>query len=310
MDSYLDLAAQVLKHARRPLSAKIILQTAYQLSIVPKNLYGKTQFKTLHARIAEDIRRKRSRSIFVRTDPGRFFLRPFLTDVTIPARYKREFPALPRADQLRNFRVVCFKRCDWASLDTGAPRDTGFLDAVPLFSRRLAEVASDGGYLFLRIFVIVTRLQSIVVRRAMHAPREMLGGKVSLGALGYVKEGDRTLFSLDPIGLRESSLRTLTEQLDLTDADADALRGIGGLHSLGLLPAASNAHENSVAAIIVCHCPESIDPLARYDGGGSLYWHQVDAQLNDLDALDPWSRQIYDLGLLRRSVTAQEVYDR
>ena len=70
MDSYLDLAANVLRELRRPLDARQMLKTAYQLSIVPRNLYGKTQHKTLHARLAEDIRKQPTRSAFVRTGPG------------------------------------------------------------------------------------------------------------------------------------------------------------------------------------------------------------------------------------------------
>jgi hypothetical protein len=54
MNSYLTIASKVLSEARQPLSAVQILRAAYDLQIVPRDLYGKTQHKTLQARIAED----------------------------------------------------------------------------------------------------------------------------------------------------------------------------------------------------------------------------------------------------------------
>src|SRR5262245_60488185 len=103
MNSYLTIAAKVLREARQPLSASQILKAAYQLQIVPATLYGKTQHKTLHARLAEDILRHRNKSIFIRTEPGRFFLRSLLHDRTISPRHKKEYIAPLRADQLENF---------------------------------------------------------------------------------------------------------------------------------------------------------------------------------------------------------------
>jgi hypothetical protein len=39
MDSYLEIARKVLREARQPLSARQILKAAYQLQIVPRDLY-------------------------------------------------------------------------------------------------------------------------------------------------------------------------------------------------------------------------------------------------------------------------------
>jgi len=69
-----------------------ILRAAYDLQIVPRDLYGKTQHKTLQARIAEDILRNRGRSEFVRTERGRFFLRSLLADASMSRRFKGEYP--------------------------------------------------------------------------------------------------------------------------------------------------------------------------------------------------------------------------
>lgn len=84
MDAYLQIAESVLKIERRPLSPRAILAAAYRHGLVPMHLHGDTQHKTLGARISEDIIALHDDSLFFRTAPGRFFLREFLTDVTIP----------------------------------------------------------------------------------------------------------------------------------------------------------------------------------------------------------------------------------
>ena len=101
MDSYLKIAEVVLRSAHRPMSAKAILDVAYKAGVVPTHLYGKTQKKTLQARLSEDILRHRDTSLFYRTEPGQFFLSEFLSDPTIPDDYKVPFPARRRTRDLK-----------------------------------------------------------------------------------------------------------------------------------------------------------------------------------------------------------------
>ena len=79
MNSYLQIAQSVLQKSRQPLSAREILDAAYRLQLVPEHLFGKTQYKTLQARLSEDLLRNRKRTIFARTGPGRFVLREQLS---------------------------------------------------------------------------------------------------------------------------------------------------------------------------------------------------------------------------------------
>jgi hypothetical protein len=304
MDSYLELATNVLREARRPLSARQILNSAYQLSIVPQNLYGKTQHKTLHARIAEDIRQERVRSAFVRTQPGRFFLRTFLNDPSIPARYKREYPAPLRADQLKKFTVACFRSSDTKTTITfGSLLDKIALDSVPVLTKQLSEVQSNQAYIFLRTFVITAQAQHIVVRRTGRVGTDALGSKASLGSLGFVKYGDLTMFAEDSYDFTEALLRTVSEQLDLAPGDIGLIRERHLLRPIGLLAAPKSINENSIAAIAVCRCPEECNPIARYKGGGVLYWHPVNAQFNDPDVLDAWSQEILRLRVLEHTLS-------
>jgi hypothetical protein len=106
--SYLDIAEAIIRSARRPLSPREILAQAYIKEAVPEHLRGKTQEKTLQARLSEDISRLREQSIFFRTNRARFFLRDFLCEPDIPTAFKTEFLARPRRKDLRNERVLIF----------------------------------------------------------------------------------------------------------------------------------------------------------------------------------------------------------
>lgn len=302
MDSYLQIAATVLRELRRPMDARQILKVAYQLSIVPRNLYGKTQHKTLQARIAEDIRKQRNRSAFIRTEPGRFFLRSLLEDASIPLRFRREFPARPRLDQLRSFNVTCFRRSDALLCDPGTFLDRDVLNSIPTFARRLADVSSGGNYFYLRTFVITERDRHVVVTRAAFRQPDAVGNKVSVGCLGYVKAADRTMFSLDALGVVDASVRTMAEHLHFSLSDIKLVREAQLLKLIGVMVAPKGVYENCLAAITVCCCPTNFDPIARYQGGGALYWQPIPARFNDIDALNPWSREIVEQGFLERSL--------
>lgn len=99
-DAYLTLAEEVLEQARRPLSSREIIQRAYVMGVVPSHLYGKTQHKTLTARISEDILERKEQSLFFRPYPGRYFLSKFLGDESLPEEYRRRIIARRRARQL------------------------------------------------------------------------------------------------------------------------------------------------------------------------------------------------------------------
>jgi HB1, ASXL, restriction endonuclease HTH domain len=300
MDSYLELAEKVLKRARRPLDARQILTSAYRLSIVPNGLYGKTQHKTLHARLAEDIRSQRWRSQFIRTDPGRFFLRSLLADPAVPEIHKREYPARPRSDQLRNFDVLCVRTADAEVLAGSGVPDLALLQTAPLFARRLADIYGDTSFVFIRTFVIVERHQQIVARRSFSKLADTMASRLSLGAIGFVKDQDKTMFSADRYGLLEASLRTLSDQLDLDNAESDFISSKRLLNVLGVARSPTDAGENSIVAISICHCPRTFDPISRYNDSRNLFWMSPHHRANDPASLDPWSRDLLVRGAFDR----------
>lgn len=92
------------------MTAREILAQAYMRHTVPAHLHGKTQEKTLQARLSEDISRLREASLFFRTNRAEFFLREFIGASDIPSAYQIEFFARPRRKDLKNERILAF--CD------------------------------------------------------------------------------------------------------------------------------------------------------------------------------------------------------
>jgi hypothetical protein len=90
------------------MTAREILKRGLALGKVPERLYGKTQHKTLQARISEDILLRRERSTFFRTKPGVFFLRQFITDTSIPEKYRVPIIARRRQRELAVRQALAF----------------------------------------------------------------------------------------------------------------------------------------------------------------------------------------------------------
>jgi hypothetical protein len=168
-----------------------------------------------------------------------------------------------------------------------------------VLTRQLLEVQGDKSCIFLRTFVIIIHRSQIAVRRIAGGSETRKRNQAALGSIGFVKENDRSMFSEEAMGFTEASLRTLAEQLDLRSSDISNIRNCNLISVLGVLAAPEELEENSVAAIMLCNCPEDFDPLARYAGGGALYWHPLNAQFNDVEIFEPWSRKLLNLGVLR-----------
>ena len=302
MDSYLQIAHQVLRTHRRSLSAKQILKSAYQLGIVPPHLYGKTQHKTLQARIAEDILAKRVRSIFVRTEPGRFTLREFFRQPADAQIELHEFAAPRRSEQLRNFFVLCTEAPshDAKSVLDRSRQTTEFLTNRALQYRRLSEIWQSKEMLFARLFVIVRKGDSILSRMtnrsSPYEPAEE--GSVAIGLESYVKETDFNLFSHDTYGFVEATFRTMVEQFHLlpTAFQHDSLASI---RTLGIVLDDANSTENSFLVVTSYTCPIEFDPVRLLGPKSGLSWRKWVEGTNDVSFFEPRSRAVIAAGLLK-----------
>jgi len=301
VNSYLTMAAKVLEEARMPLSARQILTRAYERQLVPDDLFGKTQHKTLHARLAVDILRSPERSEFVRTSPGRFLLRRQLYDTSVPQRLRREFRAPLRANQLRKFDVLCVP---YQALLALKARDGEFplLAHFPIrnarFHRfsRVNELASST---YVRLLVVLCRNGQVLVSRAGEADREGLDSQMSLGILGFIRREDRTLFSSETLGVSDAAWRTIHEHLRLPPSLEDVLSSAIDARKLHCVFGFGADHAHPTLAIVA---PIRVPALADLDQAIAsvtrFEWCDRPAGINNLDRLDPWSRSLVEGGRL------------
>lgn len=293
MDNYLTLASTILRDARRPMSPKQILQAAYQRQIVPPDLFGKTQHKTLQARLSEDILRHKSKSLFMRTGPGLFFLRSFVADKNIPSRYKSEYNAPFRADQLRRFLVPIVKPLKELTVD--GFQQLGTLSELSEDKIEYAELSSiwnDPKISFLRIMVILRYKDGIFLYRASHPHGDVIESALSLGAVGFVKLEDKSLFSQDPLGIEEAAYRTLIERLQFGAAQLDELQTPESFKDIRLIIGTIDERRATpIIAVYTFVCSSNFS-LPDSLPAETLIWRKFPLQVNNLDDLDPWSRYI------------------
>ncbi|WP_405051821.1 HTH domain-containing protein [Sphingomonas sp.] len=116
------MAEAVLRRARTPLTTRQIMDIAFLSDLVPAHLHGFTQYKTVGARLSEDILHLKRKSRFFRTKPGRFFLREFISDRTLPLEYRTPIVAARRRRQLRRKNVASL---DFAAIESLTVAATG-----------------------------------------------------------------------------------------------------------------------------------------------------------------------------------------
>jgi len=197
---YLDIAAQILRRERRPLSPRAILAGAYSAGIVPGSLHGKAQHKTLQARISEDIIRKRESSQFFRTSPGRYFLRDFLGDQTIPADFQMPFHARRRLRELTRGPVLAISSSQLSKAVRGEstlpPSEMVNLFTPGGFSYINLRKDRDQHYI-VRPFVCVFKGSKMLTYRVgqYRDNRESFLSKRSIGFSAVVNPHDITLFT-------------------------------------------------------------------------------------------------------------------
>jgi hypothetical protein len=292
MDSYLQIAHTVLKRTRQPLSARQILKTALQMQLVPRDLYGRTQHKTLQARLASDILRHRSNSAFYRTGPGRFFLRAFQSDPSLPTRYKHEYHAPLRAAQLGRFDVIAFPRTAIRRLatQTGTPFDVSRLLALPWRFARLYNLRRDTKlvpFRFLLLLMANDRLfidnrQQAIIDGDFHA-------RSTIGIEGYVKWSDLSLFSTDEFGLMDAAARAMVEQLGLPGRLWPQLEEAARWSCARAVIEADEQTNDDLVVYLRFQCSGISEIADAVDAQLSAEWITTPIKFNDLERFDKWS---------------------
>lgn len=292
MDAYLEIASRVLRDARRPLPPREILRRGLSSGIVPSFLYGKTQHKTLQARLSEDILLRRERSAFFRTKPGYFFLREFLNDPAIPTEYRTPIVARRRRRELAYHHALAFDKADLPNLcSVTVVGPNAVLNR--LHERRYHYAASSQERspddLLVWAFVVVLRSSLVLTYRhgRYREDRDAFLQKRSVGFFCPIVHDDLTLFDQADHGIVASGVRALSLDLsfdpDARLSEAAELRGF----------VCTGETENSnLLGVITLQAPEWLEPLTRRLAINDLAWHDLHLQFNHYEDFDPWSQLI------------------
>jgi hypothetical protein len=297
MDSYLEIAEIVLREERRPLTAKDLLKRAYKLRIVPANLYGKTQHKTLQARISEDILGRRDRSRFFRTAPGVFFLRDFLNDATIPPKFRSPIVARRRQRELpvKNALALNSEHLAALRLKQSQPEKSSLstlLHAARYYYIHDSKTRRPEDSL-VWAFVVLTRKKSVLAYRQgkYRESRDSFSGKRSIGFYIPISEKDNDLFDRENLGILNSSLSILCLELDIDPRVVwNELLPSACLDKLFV--AQSQERVTDILALVRFECPDWLEPLTKRLSLNDIQWLDVRSQVNHIEDFDPWSELI------------------
>lgn len=292
MDSYLEIAQNVLRVARRPLTAAAMLEAAYGAGIVPRHLYGKTQAKTLQARLSEDVLRS-PHSAFFRTQPGYFFLNELVIDPEIPDRYKEKFEARRR---IRDLHVAPF-----LVVDRGYVADCGYRYRHDWHEFvRSAETCNAIHYLHRKTenenalvvwtFSIVRRGTEVLSYRTgrYRSDADTFANKRTIGFPGVVSFFDCTLFSDGDYGARENALGAIVADLDISAVaiHGEKLQEPEPRCSLRV----KRGDDNEVLLVVMeWTCPTWFEPTTRRLSLNDPCWIDLEAH-NHFDDFEPWTR--------------------
>lgn len=268
---------------------------AYRRGLVPPSLFGRTQHKTLHARLSEDIVARRDRSAFYRTAPGRFFLAVFLGDSSIPEEFRAPFPTRRRMREIVRGPSLALRRSDLASVTTGSRRLTpakilGLLDAGR-YSYEDPQV-NRATEVFVRSFVCVRRQDDVLSYRLgrYREDRDPFLSRRSIGFSTLVHEREHTLFNMNDLGIVDSGVNAAKIDLDVP-LFAHEFEGSDTYASLSHFLWVRQPHGVSdLLAVIFFRCPDHFEPLKRRLALNDLRWLNMRQPVNDVDDFDPWSK--------------------
>lgn len=279
------------------MSAAGILESAYAAGIVPKRLYGRTQVKTLQARLSEDVLYS-PHSAFFRTEPGYFFLNELVADPTIPAKFKEKFEARRR---IRDLHIAPFLGIDEAFVSAdGANLMHDWVSFVGAAEKSnaihyLSSKRETRGALIVWTFSVVRRGSEVLSYRTgrYRNDRDTLMDKRTIGFPGVLSYYDFTLFSEGDYGAKENSLNAIKWDLDIS---AVAMHG-GSLPDpkpLGSVRVHQDDKRDVLLIIMDWNCPAWFEPTTRRLSLNDPRWLDLKTH-NDVDDFEPWTRATLDV---------------
>jgi len=290
-NSYLAIARMVLQAVRRPLTPRQIMAEAYKSGFVPGHLHGRTQHKTLQARLSEDIISGRDRSAFFRTAPGKFFLREFLSDERLPIQFRTPIVARRRIRDLPKKGILALKKIAVeAIIHDRDLTERDFQDLLHSQQLRylpnIREMRSDD--ILVWSFVIVVRgTQILSYRQGQYREgRDAFKQKRCVGFYNLVTGNDLTLFDQDDHGVLSSGIRAISMDLDLPVMDVEDTQQL----SRSGFVYASTDDRHDLLGLIKYSCPDWFEPIGRRLSLNDLTWLDATHSPNHPEDFDPWSQ--------------------
>lgn len=282
---FLIVAEKVLLAERRPMTVSEITQTAYEKGLFSDKISGKTPFNTLKSKLCIHIKKKGDSSRFIRTAPGKFYLRIY-ADSSVKYYSTSSQTPLPA-----NERVLVFPS-SWLDKEgrfQGILKREDFIKklvsggTLTYIDRQDAEMRDD--YKQIVTYTMVTRANQILsFKRGQYSRAEdFLKGAYCVGFGGHVNERDRDLFSSIDYGIRASAIRELSEEIRLPADELKALHEQDRLAYVGILNDDSSPNGRRHLAV-----------LFRYEAGNSLEWSHPktnERSVTQLRWLDPDSQE-------------------
>lgn len=275
-----------MERERRPLRPRELVDLALKEGLFTHKIAGRTPHQTMKAKLSVHVRRLGAKSDFVRTAPGRFYLRRLLNEGSVL------YEAPPLRPPPPNEEVLLYPT---AWLDQQGMRFQGIMTAgadrllqrlfdsgvMKYRDRRIAEETEDHKQII--TYVMVTRGRKVLAyKRGQYSRAEdTLKGAHCIGFGGHVSMQDLSLFGQSTYGIFEAAARELKEELDLPLADILRLDRYEGLEIVGVLN--DDASPNGQRHFAV---------LLRYDVSQDLWWQQPirnEKSITQLRWLDPES---------------------
>ncbi len=297
MSEFLVIAERLMQSERRSLGPVEIVRLARERGMFSDKLAGKTLDKTMWEKLSRHIRRMGEDSTFIRTDRGRFYLRRLLDDPKKifdppplrPPKPVEDVLVFPSAWLDRHHRFQGINQ-NWRRLSKQL-----LTPSVCHYMARI-EAEQDNDHKQILTYILVTRQGQVLAykRGIYNRVEDFLRGSHCVGFGGHVTFADRNLLGLHSMGIFQSAVRELSEELSLPIEDKRRLDSLEGLSLVGLLNDDSSStgrrHFAFVMQYEVSNDPSWHKPLRGEKSITQLRWIDGESRRVSLWDFEYWSQ--------------------
>ena len=264
--------------------------------MAPPHLRGRTQHKTLGARLSEDILRLREASRFYRTAPGRFLLRELADDESIPEDLRQPIVARRRRRDLVQKRSLAFDRgaLEHARRSTGVVDSSVVLELIEhgRFHYATSAPQQRAEEVVVWAFIMVIRSGHVLTYRQGHyrEHRDTFMHRRTIGFYTPVIDDDMSLFEQTDHGIVSSGVKALVTDLDLQEKELWPM--LSQCSELRTFVYPDDQPARDLLAVVAFSCPDWLDPTSKRLAINDLEWLDLRSPPNHREDFDPWSQAV------------------